>query len=91
MDGDDEDKLYALIQADQKKAEENRDQKDKGDHLNDLVDKEMISLLNVCKRLHCPKVEALADKYVNFGPKAGTNQKVLVLDMDETMLHARFL
>jgi hypothetical protein len=26
-----------------------------------------------------------------MGPKEGTNKKVLVLDMDETMLHARFL
>jgi hypothetical protein len=27
----------------------------------------------------------------NMGPKEGTNKKVLILDMDETMLHARFL
>lgn len=26
-----------------------------------------------------------------MGPKEGTNKKVLILDMDETMLHARFL
>jgi len=26
-----------------------------------------------------------------MGPKEGTNKKVLILDMDETMLHAKFL
>lgn len=51
----------------------------------------MIELLNVCKRLHCPKIEAIADKFVTFGPNPIGIQKVLVLDMDETMLHARFI
>lgn len=67
-----------------------KDSKKRGDHLDDLVDKEMIDLLNVCKRLHCPKEETLRKKFVNFGPNP-ENKKVLVLDMDETMLHAKFL
>ena len=50
----------------------------------------MIDLLNICKRLHCPKIESLSSKFVNFGPEK-PNSKVLILDMDETMLHARFL
>ena len=50
----------------------------------------MISLLNVCKRLHCPKLETISGKFVNFGEKP-VNKKVLILDMDETMLHAKFL
>ena len=50
----------------------------------------MIDLLNVCKRLHCPKLESIASKYVYFGNESKMN-KVLILDMDETMLHARFL
>ena len=50
----------------------------------------MIDLLNVCKRLHCPKLEGIASKYVYFGNESKMN-KVLILDMDETMLHARFL
>jgi hypothetical protein len=50
----------------------------------------MISLLNVCKRLHVPKIETLEAKYVNFGPNP-ENKKVLILDMDETMLHAKFI
>ena len=50
----------------------------------------MIELLNVCKRLYCPKLENISDKFVNFGP-AAPNMRLLILDMDETMLHARFL
>jgi hypothetical protein len=67
-----------------------KDAKDKGEHLDDLVDKEMIDLLNVCNRLHMPKIETLESKYVNFGENPG-NKKVLILDMDETMLQAKFL
>lgn len=67
-----------------------KDAKQKGEHLNDLVDEEMIELLNVCKRLHMPRSEALKDKFYNMGKRDG-NKKVLILDMDETMLHARFL
>lgn len=64
--------------------------KNKGEHLNDLVDKEMIALLNVCKRLHCPRIESLESKYVYFGENP-LQKKTLILDMDETMLHAKFL
>lgn len=67
-----------------------KDAKKKGEHLDDLVDEEMISLLNVCKRLHVPKLEALASKFVDFGPNP-EGKKVLILDMDETMLHAKFI
>ena len=86
MDGDedDEQKLYAQILSEKDKAASLKESKDKGEHLDDLVDKEMIELLQVCKRLHCPKIEAIASKMVNFG--ATTKSKVLILDMDETML-----
>jgi hypothetical protein len=67
-----------------------REAKKKGEHLDDLVDEEMISLLNVCKRLHQPKLESLASKFVHFGEKP-PNKKLLILDMDETMLQAKFL
>ena len=66
------------------------EQKDKGTHLDELVDKEMVQLLNVCQRLHCPRLDTLESKFVNFGPNPG-NKKTLILDMDETMLHAKFL
>ena len=91
MDGDedDEQKLYAQILSEKDKAASLKDAKDKGQHLDDLVDKEMIELLQVCKRLHCPKIEAIASKMVNFGPT--TKSKVLILDMDETMLQAKFI
>lgn len=92
MDGDedDEQKLYAQILSEQNKAATLKDAKQKGEHLDDLVDKEMIELLNVCKRLHCPKIESLVSKMVCFGPNP-TKSKVLILDMDETMLQAKFI
>ena len=62
-----------------------KDSKDKGQHLDDLVDKEMIDLLSVCNRLHMPKLESIESKFVNFGENPG-QKKVLILDMDETML-----
>ena len=67
-----------------------REAKDKGQHLDDLVDKEMIELLQVCSRLHKPNVEAIKSKMIEFGPNP-TKSKVLILDMDETMLQARFI
>jgi len=90
LDQDDEDKLYNQIQVSQKEAQDFKDAKNKGEHLDDLVDQEMIDLLNVCKRLHCPKIDALASKMIKFGENK-LKQKVLILDMDETMLHAKFL
>lgn len=89
-DADDEDKLYQKILAEQNKADTLKDAKDKGNHLDDLVDREMIELLNVCKRLHMPKLETIQSKYVNFGENPAKT-KVLILDMDETMLAAKFL
>ena len=90
MDGDDEDKMYQNVLKEQNKADQMKDAKDKGQHLDDLVDKEMIDLLNVCNRLHMPKIETLEGKFVNFGEIQGS-KKVLILDMDETMLQAKFL
>lgn len=64
--------------------------KQKGEHLDNLVDEEMISLLQTCKALHCPKLDNISDKFVNFGPNT-EKKRTLILDMDETMLHAKFL
>lgn len=88
--GDDEEKLYQQILQDQSNAKKLKDAKAKGEHLNDLIDKDMIDLLRICKSLPHPKADALQDKFYTMGPKDG-NKKVLVLDMDETMLHARFI
>lgn len=49
----------------------------------------MIDLLRICSAFKYPSPDELADKFVTFGPK--TRNKVLVLDMDETLIHARFL
>jgi TFIIF-interacting CTD phosphatase-like protein len=49
----------------------------------------MIDLLKVCSHFSCPSIDELSMKFVNFGQP--TRAKVLVLDMDETLIHARFL
>jgi hypothetical protein len=57
--------------------------------VEDLIDKDMIDLLKVCAHFKCPPLEDLREKLVTFGPQ--TRAKVLVLDMDETLIHAKFL
>ena len=52
-----------------------------------VVDKETIQLLKLCKSLHKPKK---APQEVFFGENDG-KLKTLILDMDETMLHAKFI
>ena len=44
----------------------------------------------MCKSLHKPRAETLKSKQVKFGDSQGKT-KTLVLDMDETMLHAKFI
>lgn len=46
-------------------------------------------MMKVCAHFKCPTMDELRDKMVNFGPQ--TRAKVLVLDMDETLIHAKFL
>ena len=50
----------------------------------------MISLLNHIKRLPQPPLEQITSKLVEFGQTTEL-KKVLILDMDETMLHAKFI
>jgi CTD small phosphatase-like protein 2 len=49
----------------------------------------MIDLLKRCQRFKVPTLQDLAEKFVYFGEKK--RNKVLVLDMDETLIHAKFL
>jgi TFIIF-interacting CTD phosphatase-like protein len=90
LDGEDENTLYQKMLLQQTQQKEENEARKKGQHLDDLVDKEMIELLNICKRLHCPKLEAIQHKMVEFGP-ADPNKRLLILDMDETMIQAKFL
>lgn len=53
-----------------------------------LVDDNMKFLLQACMKLKTPTMEELKPKMVNFGKK--DSQKVLILDMDETLIHAKF-
>lgn len=63
---------------------------DASSSIDDLVDKDMIDLLRVCSHFRQPSLDELAEKFVYFG-SSPTRSKVLVLDMDETLIHARFL
>lgn len=57
--------------------------------MEDLIDKEMVDLLRVCAQFKQPSLDEIQDKIVSFGPPS--RGKVLVLDMDETLIHAKFL
>lgn len=57
--------------------------------MEDLVDKETVDVLKICAQFRYPSLEELESKFVKFGPP--TKNKVLVLDMDETLIHAKFL
>jgi len=54
-----------------------------------MVDAELLDLLRVCKNLPKPSMDDLKPYMVNFGPKQ--RQKTLILDMDETLIHAKIL
>ena len=48
----------------------------------------MIDLLRVLTKFRVPTMEDLKDKFVYLGER--TKMKLLLLDMDETMIHSRF-
>lgn len=83
VDGDNESNLESQINSCQLQDDKNKN------GVDELIDKEMIDLLKICSTFKCPSLDELADKYVTFGPKV--KGKVLVLDMDETLIHAKFL
>lgn len=57
-------------------------------NVDDLVDSKLIDLLKACSLLRYPPIEELKPKMVTLGPRQ--KQKLLILDMDETMLHTSF-
>ena len=57
--------------------------------VDELIDKEMINLLRTCSKFKIPELSSIKDKFVWFGER--TKNKVLVLYMDETLIHAIFL
>ena len=48
----------------------------------------MINLLRVCAMLNRPSEQEISDKAVYLGEQ--TRSKLLILDMDETLLHSKF-
>ena len=86
---DDEEAAYQSVLNEQKQATEMKEAKQKGEHLNDLVDNEMKQLLMRCKKFPLPTEAELKPRYVEFGENP-EKKKTLVLDMDETLLHAKF-
>ena len=61
---------------------------EKDNDVEELVDNNMISLLRVCAMLTKPTPEEIASRTVHLGPTSRT--KLLILDMDETLLHSKF-
>ena len=86
---DTEQALYDKILAAQEGREAGSEEsKQPQKQVEELVDKNMINLLRVCTMLQPPKPEEIASRKVTLGPQ--TKQKLLILDMDETLLHSRF-
>lgn len=52
------------------------------------ADPSLTKLLRACSLLKYPDISKLKDQMVKLGPK--TKTKLLILDMDETMLHTKF-
>ena len=54
-----------------------------------LVDEDLTELLKLCKNFPEPTEQQLKDKAISFGEKS--RPKTLILDMDETLIHAEIL
>ena len=80
--GEDEEQIYQQIIAHQAQPKLKAT-------VDDLVDKETIDVLKIIAQFKYPSLQELESKFVNFGPP--TKNKVLVMDMDETLIHAKFL
>ena len=72
----------------QQQQKKHKEKQEKEEQVEQLVDDSMINLLRACSMLKLPELTDLQSRFVNFGPK--TRQKVLILDMDETLLHSKF-
>lgn len=85
-----EQSIYNKILA----AQEGRDAgmkeetKSKESPVEELVDRNMINLLRVCAMLTRPTPAEIEERKVTLGPP--TRNKLLILDMDETLLHSKF-
>lgn len=88
INGDDnEDAIYDQILAAQEGRKLGGEEKKDGE-VQDLVDRNMINLLRVCSMLQRPTPEQIEERKVNLGPQE--KSKLLILDMDETLLHSKF-
>lgn len=54
-----------------------------------LVDEDLTSLLKLCKKMEEPTEDMLKEREIQFGEKR--RHKTLILDMDETLIHAEIL
>jgi hypothetical protein len=75
-------------------AQENRENNEEekaaveNEKIEELVDKNMINLLRVCTMLKKPSAQDIEEREVFLGPT--DRSKLLILDMDETLLNSRF-
>ena len=84
-----EQSIYDKIQAAQEGRETGDEERKKEEKpLEELIDRNMINLLRACTMLQRPSAEDIEQRKVFLGE--ATRQKLLILDMDETLLHSRF-
>ena len=86
-----EEAIYNKILAAQESRDagmEGEESKEKENQVEQLVDRNMINLLRVCAMLPKPSPAEIEQRKVVLGPP--THKKLLILDMDETLLHSKF-
>ena len=54
------------------------------------MDKDMVNLLKLCSKFRHPTLEEIESRSVILGEES-LKTKLLILDMDETLIHAKFL
>merc|ERR1712099_115399 len=90
MDGEEtEEALLKKLQEAQDAIMNDEEAKDSKKDVKNLVDKNMINLLKACSMLPRPSKDDIQARKVNFGTPF--RQKTLILDMDETLIHSRFI
>ena len=86
---DTEQALYERILAEQEGRDEvDEERKTHENAVEQLVDKNMVNLLIFCTMLKKPTAEEIQQRSIELGPQ--TCSKLLILDMDETLLHSKF-
>ena len=81
--------LMKKLEVAQDKRMNGEETKEDPKDVMNLVEKNMINLLRACSMLTRPSEEDINLRKVAFGDKI--RQKTLILDMDETLIHSKFI